>query len=215
MPRDVQEPVTGRGRAKEAAGNDKAVLEAARLVFAVHGPDAPVSAVAAQAGVGIASLYRRYPTKVALLQFLCLESMRQLQAIGERAIEEPDAWDGLTMFVREGVAMRAGAFATTADAVKATEEMWAAAQRGNQTVRRLVEVAQQQGSLRADVTAFDLQLLIELFSRRRPDDGGAHERLLTIALDGLSARPPCTDLGAPAPTWATYGGRWRRSEEPL
>lgn len=202
---------TPRGREVEARVNDRAVLDAARLVFAVHGPNAPVAAVAAEAGVGVGSLYRRYPSKDALLQFLCLESMRQLQAIGERAHDLTDSWEALDLYVREGVAIRAGAFASSAASIPATREMWTAAEAIHGFVTSLVERAQRAGVLRPDVTAFDIQLLIELFSRRRPDDGGAHERLLGLAIDGLSACPPCSELPGATPGWANYAGGWQRS----
>lgn len=199
-----------RGREAEARRNDRAVLDAARLVFAVHGPDAPVSAVAAEAGVGMGSLYRRYPSKEVLLQDLCLESMRQLEAAGEQAAEEDDAWEALTGFVRECVSFRAGAFATVAGSVATTQEMTETAQRGHDVVVRLVARAHAQGTLRADVNGVDMHLLIELFSRRRADDG-AHQRLLAIALDGLSVAAPRSALPGAAPTWSDYATRWRPS----
>ena len=88
--------------------------------------------------------------------------------------------------------------------------MWAAAQLGHELLTRLMERARNGGTLRPDVTTFDIQLLIELFSRRRPDDGDVHERLLTVALDGLAATGPGTDLGADAPGWANFVGGWHR-----
>src|ERR1700722_4204909 len=70
--------VTGtRGRQQEAARNDRRVLDAAREVFATQGWDAPVSAVAERAGVGMGSLYRRYGSKTELLQRLCVVAMEQ------------------------------------------------------------------------------------------------------------------------------------------
>src|SRR5258708_22417229 len=92
---------SSRGRQAEARRNDKALLDAARLVFAVYGPEAAVSAVAAQAGVGMGSLYRRYTTKEVLLQELCQESLAQQIAAAEASLasaEEP--WDALAGFIR-------------------------------------------------------------------------------------------------------------------
>lgn len=199
-----------RGRQAEALVNDRAVVDAARVVFAVHGPDAPVSAVAAQAGVGIGSLYRRYPSKESLLEHLCVESMRQLEEVALRALDEPDAWAALTGFVHECVSFRAGAFsATIAGHVAPTPEMRSAAKRGNDLVAKLVERALEQGRLRPDANALDIQLLIELFSRRHPDDGDVYLRLLTIALDGLSAEGPATAMPVAPLTWRRYITRWR------
>ena len=55
------------GRRAEAARNDGVILRAAREVF-LDDPSAPIAAVAERAGVGIGALYRRYPSKDALLQ---------------------------------------------------------------------------------------------------------------------------------------------------
>src|SRR2546423_12608043 len=85
---NLEDPRAGRrGRQAEARRNDRAVLDAAREGFAVHGPDASVAQVAAQAGVGMGSLYRRYPTKEALLQHLCRTSMLQQVTVAEQAPE--------------------------------------------------------------------------------------------------------------------------------
>ena len=78
------QPQSGRGRQAEARRNDLVVLEAARDVFAAQGADAPISAVAARAGVGVGTLYRRYGSKTELLQRLCVLAMEQaLAAAGE------------------------------------------------------------------------------------------------------------------------------------
>ena len=66
----MSQPTRVHHRKAEAAANDRALLDAARAVVAVDGAHASVAAIAAQAGVGIGSLYRRYPTKEALFQEL-------------------------------------------------------------------------------------------------------------------------------------------------
>ena len=58
------------GRRAEAARNDELILAAAREVFIDH-PSAPISTVAARAGVGIGALYRRYESKEELIRVLC------------------------------------------------------------------------------------------------------------------------------------------------
>lgn len=196
------EPTETRGRQAEARLNDRAVLDAARLVFAVDGAGAPVAAIAAEAGVGMGSLYRRFPSKQALLRHLCTESMAQLAALATAAAAEPDPLTGLRGFVRDCVAARVGAFgATVSGLVDSTEEMRQLARRAHQAMAKLLRSAQESGQVRADVTAVDLQLLIELFSRRRRDDADAHSRLLTIALDGLAAHDSTTPMPVESLDW--------------
>jgi AcrR family transcriptional regulator len=204
-----------RGRQPEARRNDRAVLDAAREVFAVHGPGASVAQVAAEAGVGIGSLYRRYPTKEALLQHLCQASMDQQVAAAEEALEpgeDPtDSWEALAGFVRECVGFRAGVLSAVAGMIGVTEEMRETARRAHDLLERLVGRARQAGALRRDAGSVDIHELIELFSRRPAGNTLAHERLLAIALDGLRA-PGTEALPGPPPDWQSYVRRWSAPE---
>ena len=201
-------PASTRGRQAEARRNDRAVLDAAREVFAVHGPDASVAQVAAQAGVGIGSLYRRYPTKEALLQHLCRSSMLQQVTAAEEALDPGrDPWEALAGFVRECVGFRAGVLSAVAGRMAVTEEMRAIARHAHDLLEELVQGAKRAGALRGDATSVDIHELIELFSRRPAGDTLAHERLLAVALDGLRS-PGSPPLPGPAPEWQAYVRRW-------
>jgi AcrR family transcriptional regulator len=202
-----------RGRQAEAARNDRLVLDAAREVFATQGFDAPVSAVAKRAGVGMGSLYRRYGSKSELLQRLCLLAMEQAIEAAEAAVAAEDAWDGLAGYVRACVAFGAGALAPLAGTIETTPDMWRASRRGRELLEAVVARARREGGLRPDVTTLDVAWLIELFSRRPAGgDGGAQDavqgRLLAIALDGLRTPRPEPLPGAP-PSATHYEGRWR------
>src|SRR5215207_5147896 len=86
-------PAPLSGRRAEAARNDARILDAAREVF-VADPGAPIAAVAERAGVGVASLYRRYPSKEHLLQRLFIESNRRGLAETEEALaDDGDPWE--------------------------------------------------------------------------------------------------------------------------
>ncbi len=198
----------GRGRQAEAERNDRALLDAARTVFAVHGPDAAVATVAAAAGVGIASLYRRFPTKAALLAHLCRSSMEQQVEAAERALANgADPGRALAAYVGECVSFRAGALASLAGTVPVTPEMAALARRSGALLDELVARARAAGTLRPDVAGTDVLALIILFSRRPTDEDAAHERLLAIALAGL--RSTDGELpGRPSP-WTEQAERWR------
>src|SRR3954470_1961215 len=70
---------------REDAANRERLLHAARQVFAVRGLDAGVDEIARAAGVGMGTLYRRFPTKQALVDELVADTRRQLLEIGRRA----------------------------------------------------------------------------------------------------------------------------------
>jgi AcrR family transcriptional regulator len=202
-----------RGRQAEAERNDRLVLDAAREVFATRGFEAPVSAVAERAGVGMGSLYRRYGSKTELLQRLCMLAMEQAIEAAESAVAAEDAWSGLVEYVRTGVALGFGAFAPLAGTLQTTPDMWRASRRGRELVETVVARAQQDGRLRPDVTALDLAWLIEQLSRRgaaphSAEDDNVQQRLLAIALDGLRALQPEPLPGTP-PSAEHYEERWR------
>ena len=207
-----------RGRQAEAARNDLIVLAAAREVFAAQGADAPVSAVASRAGVGVGSLYRRYGSKDDLLRELCLLALRQSVSLAEQSLQECDAWEGLTRYIREAVAQGTGALAPLAGSIATTPEMWSASRRGRELLGMLVQRAQAAGALRDDVTALDIAHLIELFGRLGPDATESASpkrairlRLLAIALDGLRVERgelAASPLPGAPPTAVHYEARW-------
>src|SRR5580692_12043342 len=93
-------PDSAHGRQAEARRNDRAVLDAARDVFAAQGAGAPISAVAERAGVGMGTLYRRYGSKAELLQRLCVLAMEQALAAADDALRAADPWTGLSGYIR-------------------------------------------------------------------------------------------------------------------
>jgi AcrR family transcriptional regulator len=209
-------PQSGHGRQAEARRNDLVVLEAARDVFAAQGADAPISAVAERAGVGMGTLYRRYGSKTELLQRLCVLAMDQALAAAGDALAASDPWDGLCGYIRACVDQRSGALAALAGQIETTAEMRGTARRSMARLAEIVARAQAGGRLRADVTALDVSWLIEQFSRRPPDraepldpdeEGNMRSRLLAIALDGLRAHPGQVLPGRP-PSRSRYVNRW-------
>jgi AcrR family transcriptional regulator len=207
-------PDSAHGRQAEARRNDRAVLDAARDVFSAQGADAPISAVAERAGVGVGTLYRRYGSKTELLQRMCVLAMEQgIEAAGE-ALDADDPWTGLCGYIRACVEMRSGALGSLAGQIDMTDEMLSTARRGMTLAGEVVARAHRAGSLRPDVTALDIALLIESFSRRSAgaeadEERNAQARLLAVAFDGLRA-PGATPLPGRAPSVSRYTGRWSR-----
>lgn len=200
----------GRGRQAEARRNDDAVLEAARIVFATQGPDAPMSAVAAQAGVGMGSLYRRFATKAEMLNFLCEASLRQQIEIAEAALSLPDPLAALGLYVTGCVEHRVGVFTLLAGEIIPAAQTRALALEAHGLLERIVTRARGAGVLRPDVGGVDIYRLVELFSRRSFGDPAADQRLVVLVLDGLRA-PGRTALPGDQPTWAEYARPWQDS----
>ncbi len=75
------------GRRAQARRNDPRIREAARDVFTAD-PDAPMSAVAARAGVGISALYRRYQSKEDLLREVARDGLARYLEVAEAAVAD-------------------------------------------------------------------------------------------------------------------------------
>lgn len=208
-------------RQAEAEANDRALLQAAREVLAVDGAHASVAAIAARAGVGIGSLYRRYRTKDELFQHLCEIALDGWLAAAEEGLAHDDPWDGLAYYVTSAIAFGPGSLAPIAGTIEVTTEMAEKNTRSDEAVRALVDRAHAAGVLRRDATEVDLHLLIEqlgksplleqLGKQGRTDLTGAalnaRARITAIALDGLRAPAPHPLPGSP-PGYELFSERW-------
>jgi AcrR family transcriptional regulator len=206
-----------RGRQAEAERNDRLVLEAARAVVARKGPDATVADIAASAGVGMGSLYRRYGSKDDLLRHVCTLAMNDTIQAAERALAAADPWIGLTEYVIECIRQRTGVLGALAGSIETTPQMWATSKQSRDLMSQVLSRAQSAGMLRRDVTVLDVAWLIEAIGRSSHAEPGGEdaiirERLASIALDGL--RPATADhelssLAGPPPTRRHYEQRWQ------
>ena len=79
----------------DALRNRARILEAAEVVFAAEGIEAPVDAIAEKAGVGVGTLYRHFPTKEKLCEAILLDRLRGLT---EDARAQADAEDPAAAF---------------------------------------------------------------------------------------------------------------------
>ena len=80
----------------DARLNRERILAAARDSFVERGADVPLEEIAARAGVGIATLYRRFPDRAALQRAVALDVLTRVGQEARAAIEEePDAFSAL------------------------------------------------------------------------------------------------------------------------
>jgi AcrR family transcriptional regulator len=147
----------------DAARNRERILVAARAAFAECGLDVPFDEIARRAEVGIATLYRRFPTRGALLAAAFAPKMSAYAAAAGAALEHHDPWEGFSDFIRKACAMQA-ADAGFADVLTLTFPTTAEFDRELQTtlerLREVVDRAQTAGVLRADFVLEDLVLLL-------------------------------------------------------
>jgi AcrR family transcriptional regulator len=208
---DATRPLSGR-RA-QAARNDRLILEAARAVF-VEDPEAPVSAVAERAGVGISALYRRYASKEELLRKLCLDGLHRYIAAVEAAVEDAgDPWDAFARFMRRVVeADTASLTLRLAGTFTPNEELYRESARAQELNVRLLARTRAAGAIRPDLVVDDLGMLQEQLAAIRAGDPERtmqlRRRYLGLVLDALRM-PDAGPLPGPPPTWDEFQERWR------
>jgi AcrR family transcriptional regulator len=203
------------GRRAEASRNDSLVLEAARAVLTAD-PDASMADIARRAGVGIGTLYRRYPSKEALVLHLCEDGMARLEAVALRSLdrEGDDPWQVFAAFMQEALDEGAGSLgAVLAGTFTPTKELLAVARRLHKAVAAVIDRAHETGALRADVTQEDVNLIFEqLRAVRLGDDertAALQRRYLALQLQALRAVENAEPLPGPAPSWKEIQQRWR------
>jgi AcrR family transcriptional regulator len=201
-----------RGRQAQAARNDELILQAAREVFLAD-PAAPISAVAARAGVGIGALYHRYASKEDLLRTLCRNGQQIYLAEVQRALGSGgDPSEAFTGFLRRIVAINThGLTVRLAGTFEPTAEQMALAEQMRTLGTELFERARATGQLRPDITWLDVEYLLEFLARVQLGNASRtaelRQRHLAVIIDGLhsTARTPLP--GSP-PTWQEQTQRW-------
>ena len=208
----ARNPAGLRGRQAQAALNDEVILQAAREVF-LDDPEAPVSAVAARAGVGIGALYHRYAGKEDLLRTLCRNGQRVYLAEVRRALDSgAHPWHAYTEFLRRIVAANThGLTVRLAGTFQPSEEQLALAEQMRTLATELFERARASGQLRDDATFLDVEYLLEFLARVKLGDASRtaelRQRHLAVIIDGLQAGHH-TALAGAAPTWEEQTQRW-------
>src|SRR3954447_3870440 len=84
---------------RDAEHNRQLILDAARAAFAEEGLDVGLHQIAKRAGVGVGTVYRRFPDKDQLVEALFEDRIGEVLAIAEQALAEEDAWTGLEHFL--------------------------------------------------------------------------------------------------------------------
>lgn len=208
----IQPPVPRSGRQAEAARNDQRILAAARQVFMAN-PDAPISAVAERAGVGISALYRRYRSKEDLLRRLCGDGLAIYTAEVERALAaSDDPWRAFAGFMRRVVEADTHSLTLRlAGTFTPTEQLFQDAARSSELTAELLERARAAGVIRPDIGVADLGLVFEQLAAVRVKDPDRtrelRQRNLTLLLDALHMADAPPLPGTP-PRWDEISSRW-------
>lgn len=192
----------------DAERNRQRILRAAAEVFTERGLQASLDDVAESAGVGVGTVYRRFPDKEALVEALFTERLDTLVGFAEQALAEPDPWVGLVTFLEQAASVIAGD--------RGMRQILMFAKYGRDRVAnarscmlplvtRIIQRAQDSGDVRSDLQPTDIPLIefmlgstAEYAGQVRPE---IWRRYLILILDALRpSRATATDLPEPALT---------------
>jgi AcrR family transcriptional regulator len=181
---------------RDAAANRELLLDAASRVFASRGLDAGVEEIARVAGVGVGTLYRRFPTKDALIAELVSDMLETMSTLAAEAIEAPEG-RGLEQFLEASSDYQAshrGCLPRLWNTSPTNESLVQVRQR----IGALLADAKRHGRAREDLTQTDITMVmwsirgvIETTREIAPD---AWRRHLSLLVAGLrpSADPLCS-----------------------
>jgi AcrR family transcriptional regulator len=181
---------------RDAERNRQQILLAARAAFAERGLEVTLDEIAKRAGVGVATVYRRYANKDDLIDELYEDIVAQLAVIAEAQLAQDDPWKGLTGFLEQSLAMQASNRALkdimAGGSHRGRERVARARERVAPLVSELFEQAKQSGRLRPDVTETDMKTIVMMLGAvidsTRTTQPDAWRRYLGIVLDGLRTR---------------------------
>jgi AcrR family transcriptional regulator len=176
----------------DAERNRRLVLDAAARAFAEEGLDVGMAEIARRAGVGNATVFRRFASKEALYEAIVDEKIAELCAAAALAAELPDPWDALVRCFEAIAGLQArdrGFFQATEQHLLEHPELLRRHRMILDVVEPLVERAQEAGVLRDDVTTLDVLGLVKGSVACVPPSPGLRadgwRRPLGIVLDAL------------------------------
>jgi AcrR family transcriptional regulator len=181
----------------DAQRNYERLVEAARKVFADQGGNASMEAIAKQAGVGVGTLYRRFPRRIDVVEAVYREDVDVLARGADRGLSDLEPWVALEGWLRAYIdyARTKRTFLTELhEAFEQNPDLKLASRdRITAACDRVLRRAQDAGVARTDISGGDLMALVSpmcMSATLSPDQG---QRLVTMVLDGLRHGPGAAD----------------------
>jgi len=177
-------------RRRDARANRERLLTEARVMIAENGIEASLEEIARRAEVGVATLYRNFPTRDDLIRALHATALADLLPVQEEIEAAPTAWDGVVVYLERVIEWLVAdpSLPPILQRMAVIEPGLRPEGRFEAFLTQLVEQAKADKELRSDVDAVDLAVLVtQIGSLGTLGNGyaGQWRRQLSIALDGL------------------------------
>jgi AcrR family transcriptional regulator len=190
---------------RDAERNRSRILEAARELFAEHGLGVSLDEIARHAGVGVGTVYRRFPDREMLVDALFEERVAAMLRVLDEALEIEDPWQAMVAYLSGSLEMQAADRGLKELLLSASSQKHERIESVRSQIQPRLELllgrGQEAGVVREDITSHDLFLLqhavCEVADFTRAAAPQAWRRTLTVVLDGL--RP---DRRRPSPMGA-------------
>jgi AcrR family transcriptional regulator len=182
-------PPSRRVRA-DARRNEDAVLEAAKVVFFTSGVDAPVREVADKAGVGVATLYRRFPKRSDLVAAVFRHEVDACAADAKVLMAAMPPLEALALWLNrytKFIATKRGLAAALHSGDPAFDALPAYFRANFEpALEALLGAAAAAGKVRAGISPYDLLRAVGNLSVPSSVDGDDHtQRMVALLIDGL------------------------------
>lgn len=178
----------------DARRNRERILQSAKDVFAKHGAEAQMDDVADQAQVGVGTVYRHFPTKEALMAELVRLKFQQLvDGVREGLLRDGEPFEALAETMRRNAGQCAGDAAMQHALSAVGEHIWNESRAVQEELYALtdqmIERARRAGSMRSDIVASDIAMLMCGVSSTmdHPGSGFDWRRHLELVIDTLRA----------------------------
>ena len=177
----------------DARRNRERILTAAKEAFGARGDETQIDDVAAQAGVGVGTVYRHFPTKEALMGELVRQKFALIVEHAREGLEqEGEPFEVFAAVLRRNCEVTAKDAGAQDALMRAGDEVWEYAQETydelHVVVQQLIDRAQAAGTMRPDFSVADMPMLMCGVSSSMAHGGWEWRRHLEILLDGLRAR---------------------------
>ena len=173
-----------RPRRVDARRNFVAILEAAATAYAELGAGVSMDEIAARAGVGVATLYRNFPTRTALMEAVYLDAVDKVVTFGN-AIREPDPWQALRVWLVKFVEFMGTKHALVTVLTESSVVYLPTRDAIYGIAVPLVDRARDAGQLRAGLDADDVMRVIFAVTGGIYKHDQQRQRALQIVLDGI------------------------------
>lgn len=191
-----RQPTSGSRLRRDAERNRERVLAAARRLFAETGLAVTHNEVARAAGVGVATVYRRFPDRESLMAALFEDQLTRVADLAASASACADPWTGLRTFLEGVLELQAADRGLQEHMLGAhgPARAAAAAERIAPAVAELLARAKERGQVRSDVHVQDVALIPVMVGavtdRARTVRPDLWRRVLAVVLDGLRPGTP-------------------------